>query len=99
VRRRLIETRYRPRPSAVRVRASARPRGRVAVERRPGPLERLLAGLRAPGFWWWLLAKLETLAMLLVGVTVLYHLLTSPTYYVSEVTIDDNQLLAAQQVV
>jgi cell division septal protein FtsQ len=94
-----METRYRPRSSAVRVRSAPRPRGRVPVERRPGPLDRLLDGVRAPGFWWWCLAKLGALAVLLGGVTLLYHLLTSPSYFVSEVTVDGNQLLASQQVV
>jgi cell division septal protein FtsQ len=94
-----METRYRPRSSAVRVRSAPRPRARAPVERGPGPLDRLLDGVRAPGFWWWCLAKLGALAVLLGGVTLLYHLLTSPSYFVSEVTVDGNQLLASQQVV
>jgi cell division septal protein FtsQ len=94
-----METRSRPRPAAVRVRSTPRQRSRVAVERGPGPIERLLDGLRAPGLWWWCLAKLTALAVLLGAGTLLYHFVTSPSYYVSEVTVDGNRLLASQQVV
>ena len=94
-----METRYRPRPAAVRVRSATRSRAYAPVERGPGRLERLAEGLRAPGFWWACLAKLAGLAVLLGGGTLLYHLVTSPSYYVSEVTVDGNRLLASQQVV
>jgi cell division septal protein FtsQ len=93
-----METRSRPRPAAVRVRSTTRPRGRVAAERGPGLPERVLDGLRAPGLWWWCLAKLAALTVLLAGGTLLYHLVTSPSYYVSEVTVEGNRLLATQQV-
>ena len=94
-----METRSRPRPVAMRVRSTTRPRARAPVERGPGPLDPLVSGLRAPNFWWWCLAKLGGLAVLLLGVTFLYHLLTSSSYYVSEVTVDGNHLLTSQQVV
>jgi cell division septal protein FtsQ len=89
----------RPRPSAVRVRGGSRPRPRVPQERGPGLLERLVRSVRSGGFWWWCLAKLAGLGVLLVGLALLYHVATSRSYYASEVTVDGNRLLDAQEVV
>jgi cell division septal protein FtsQ len=56
-------------------------------------------GLAAAGFWWWCLAKLGALAVLLGATTLLYHIATSSSYYVSDVSVEGNRLLIAQEVV
>ncbi len=94
-----MERGTRSRAAAVRVRRAPRARARLVVERGPGPLERVGAALRSGAFWWACLAKLSALLVLLGSGGVLYHLLTSSSYYASEVTVSGNRLVGTQQVV
>ena len=94
-----METRYRARSAAVPARRSARVRVRGPVERGPGLLDWLRGIVRSPDFWWWCLAKLGALSVLLAVGALLYHLVTSRSYHASEVAVDGNSLIGTQQVV
>lgn len=88
----------RSRPAAVPVR-----RGRTArAAARLGPpaaVTRLAGVLRAPRFWWWCAAKLAALAVLAGSGSLLYHLVTSTDFYVSDVVVEGNELAPTQELV
>jgi cell division septal protein FtsQ len=93
-----VEVRSRPRPGAVRVRGPTRPRGRILLDRGPGPIERALRGLASAVFWWGVLAKLAALAVLAAALLLLYEIATSSYFYASEVTVEGASLLGTQEI-
>ena len=94
-----MQTSPRPRPSAVRVRAGGRSRVAAPAPREPGPISRATQHVRTAGFWHWCLAKITAACLLLAALAVLYHVLSSESYYASEVTVAGNQLVSPQQIV
>ena len=93
-----METRLRSRPLAVPVRREPRARSR-GRSRAPGRLDRFLQAVCSARFWWACLAKLAGAAALLGSSALLYHLMASSRYYVSEVTVEGNRLVGTQEVV
>jgi cell division septal protein FtsQ len=87
--------RYRRPPAASR----REPRERSQPPDSAPELEGAGRGPRWASLWWWCVAKLAALAVLLGAVALLYHVATSSSYYVSDVTVDGNRLLIAQEVV
>jgi cell division protein FtsQ len=88
----------RSRPAAVPVRRT-RPRPALSRAPRPSIVPRLAAVLGSARFWWWCAAKLAALAVLAGSSALLYHFVTSPSFYVSDVTVEGNELLPTQEVV
>jgi len=82
----------------VRVRGPTRARGRVLLDRGPGPIERALRGLASAAFWRCVLAKLAALAVLVAALFLLYEIATSSYFYASEVTVEGASLLGTQEI-
>jgi cell division protein FtsQ len=71
----------------------------ATAPREPGPISRATQHVRSAGFWQWCLAKITAACLLLAALALLYHLLSSGSYYASEVTVTGNQLVSARQIV
>lgn len=93
-----MATSERPRLPAARSRAPIRARTSSIAAPREAPFARVGDVLGARAFWLALVSKVSALAVLLAAGALLYHLTVTRTYYVSELVVEGNRLLATQEI-